>query len=344
MDTDCINAILATQFEIQKLRDAIAGHSLSVSSVRVYQSRIRSLEQDLNLLRKGTFYFSLASALDNIEVLGKDYIARQRKLLPEYLFRTSILNMRPDRVEGGFYPWLDDDLHTYIAPPPASLSNATNQRLMEGIEDCTKDGDLIEGVRLDIGPDFGASFNCLVVGQLFHRQLSVLNQVFVKHPLKIRDLARRFHNYYLPHRPHAVRIHCDHTMIGEDAVREYGFILELKRELEALGWEVELHYIGQAPGHHEKYVFWGRVAAHADDALPEVKWNAENGEPTLLAMRLAEAKQTRRGFEKDKSAERDPNADQAETTHLTDACDLLVIGVMLSLGTVTHRDVGLVLG
>lgn len=344
MDVECIDVILATQFEISKLTQAIASGALSTASARVYQSRINSLERDLNLLRKGTLYFSMASAMDNIDVLGVEYIARQRRLLPDYLFRTSIMNMRPDRVEGGFYPWLDDEQHTYIAPPSAFVSAAGNELFTkDDIEDCRKDGDLVSGVRLMVGPDFGSSFNCMVVGQLFHEQFSILNQVFVKHPLKIRDLARRFHNYYLYHSPHAVRINYDHTMIGEDAVRSYGFILELQRELEALGWEVELYGIGAAPGHHEKYVFWGRIAVHADEALPVVKWNAVNCEPTLLAMRLAQAKQLRNKFEKDKSAERDPNADQAETTHLTDACDLLVIGCMLSLGVTSTRDVGLIL-
>lgn len=344
MDEQCINVILATQFEVSKLQHAVASGHLSPASARVYEARIRRLQDELNLLRKGTTYFSMASSLDNIEVLGKDYVPRMKKLLPDYLFRTSILNARPDRVEGGFYPWLDDDTHTYIPPSPEYLSNVNNEVLAAGVKDCRKDGDLVPGIPIELGPDFGSSFNCVVVGQLFGQQFSIINQVFVKHPLKIRDLAKRTAHYYQHHRPHACRIYYDHTMIGEDAVREYGFILEFKRELESLGWEVQLVYIGQAPGHHEKYTFWGRMASNADSSLPTVKWNADNCEPTLLAMRLAGAKQSRRGFEKDKSAERDPNADQAETTHLTDACDLLTIGRMLTLGGTGSRDVGLVFG
>lgn len=345
MDQSCIDAILATQFEISKLRVAIQDGSLNPSSVRVYESRIRSMEGQLNLLRKGTLWFSEAKPLNNIAVLGKEYYLRQKKLLPDYLFRTSIMNQRPDRVEQGFYPWLTDDEHTYF-PPPSSYVNAAGNELFteEDLDDCRKDGDLVQGIRLELGPDFGSSFNCLVVGQLFNKEFNILNQVFVKHPLKIRDLARRFDTYYKYHKPHAVRVYADHTMIGEDAVREYGFILELQRELEALGWKVEIVYIGQAPGHHEKYVFWGRIAAHADEHMPVVKWNAVNCEPTLLAMRLAKAKQTIKGFAKNKDAERDPNADQAATTHLTDANDLLVIGRMVTLGVEAAGSADLVFG
>ncbi len=342
MDPALVDLLLATQFEIGKRRSALLAGSLAPGSVPVYTSRIRQLERELNELRKGTLYFSMASALDNIDVLGPSYIARMKQVLPDHLFRTSILNLRPDRVEGGFYPDLDDEQHTYIPTLSPFIAQAGNELLGQPpLEDCRKDGDLVPGLPLELAPDFGASFNCLVIGQLFDQEFNIINQVFVKHPLKIRDLARRFHTYYQHHACRRYRLYYDHTMVGEDAVREYGFVLELSRELRALGWHGEEVYIGQAPGHHEKYVFWSRRFNHADPQLPAVRWNAENCEPTLLSMRLAGAKQTRRGFEKDKSPEKDPNADQAGTTHLSDACDLLVIGRFLTLtsGDATGVDV-----
>lgn len=346
MDPKLIEVILAHQLEISKRRQAIASGSLSAASVRVYESEIRTHTAIINDLRRGTFYFSMASALDNIDVLGKGYLVRMKQVLPDYLYRTSILNMRPDRVEGGFYPDLTD-AHTYVPDESSFVANAGKDYLSGQTEfdDCRKDADLVKGLPLDIAPDFGSSFNCLAVGQLFDLDFNILNQVFVKHPLKIHHLADRFHQYYQWHTPKHVVLHCDHTMVGEDAVREYGFILELKRQLEARGWTVTLHYIGQAPGHHEKYVFWGRRFAHADAHLPRVRFNALNCEPLLLSMRLAGAKQNRKGFEKDKDDERNASADQAETTHLSDACDLLVIGRFLSLGGVTRGDtVGVVFG
>jgi hypothetical protein len=282
----------------------------------------------------------MASSLDNIEVLGQEYIMRMKQLLPDYLFRTSILNLRPDRVEGGFYPDLDDEQHTYFPVESKYVYQAGNELFTgeKDLDDCRKDGDLVEGIPLDIGPDFGSSFNCLVVGQLFD-DFNILNQVYVKHPVKIKGLAKKFHDYYQWHTPRHVIINFDHTMVGEDAVREYGFILELKRELEALGWTVELFNVGQAPGHHEKYVFWGRRFAHSDEKLPRVRFNAINCEPTLLSMRLAGARQTRKGFEKDKTDEKNPASDQAETTHLSDACDLLVIGRFMRLGSTSSTYV-----
>jgi hypothetical protein len=345
MDPACIDLILATQFEIGKRRASILSGKLDPKSIGTYEARIRHLEDELNELRKGTVHFSMASALDNIDVLGPSYLARMKQVLPDYLFRTSILNLRPDRVEGGFYPDLDDERHTYIPSDSTFVSQAGNTLIAEpGIDDCRKDGDLVPHLPLELAPDFGASFNCLVIGQLFDREFNILNQVFVKHPHKIRDLARRFHDYYQHHSGRTYRLYYDHTMVGEDAVREYGFVLELVRELRSLGWHGEEVYIGQAPGHHEKYVFWSRRFSHADPQLPRVRWNAENCEPTLLSMRLAGARETRRGFEKDKSPEKDPNADQAETTHLSDACDLLVIGRFITLNTGASTGVDVLFG
>ena len=334
MDPKLIEVILAHQLKVSERRAALASGKLSPASARVYESDIRSRLAVINDLRKGTHFFSMANAADNIDVLGKSYLVRMKQILPDYLFRTSIMNMRPDRVEGGFYPDLNET-HTYI-PDESSFVNNAGKDFLSGqaeFDDCRKDADLVRGLPLDIAPDFGSSFNCLVVGQLFDLDFNILNQVFIKHPLKIHHLADRFHDYYQFHNPRHVVLHCDHTMIGEDAVREYGFIHELKRQLEARGWTVTLHYIGHAPGHHEKYVFWGRRFAHADPHLPRVRFNALNCEPLLLSLRLAGAKQTKRGFEKDKDDERNPSADQAETTHLSDACDLLVIARFLALGS-----------
>lgn len=334
MDQPTIDLILDTQRRIGDKKAAIASGHLAESTVRTYRSEINSLMRELNAFRTGTVYFTMASAFDNIEVLGKPYIERMRMLLPDYLFRTSVANLRPDRVEGGFYPWLDDELHGYFPGESQYVYQAGNELFTDApLNDCRRDGDLVSGLPIEIAPDFGSTFNCLVVGQLFKDEFNILNQVYVKYPSKIRHLALAFDRYYKYHTPRRYRLYFDHTMVGEDAMREYGFIVELKRELAALGWDGEDVYVGQAPHHHDKYVMWERVSKNADPRLPRVRFNMLNCQPLMLAMRLAGAKQTSKGFEKDKSAERDPNADQSETTHLTDAADLLVGGRLLTLSS-----------
>lgn len=345
MDKQVIEIILQHQLQVTQLRQALASGRLSQATERVYQSRIRKHLALLNDLRKGTTYFSMASALDNIDVLGQAYLARMKAKLPDYLFRTSILNLRPDRVEGGFYPGLGD--HMEYTPDESSFVFNAGKDYLTGqavYDDCRKDADLVPHVPIEIGPDFGASFNCVVVGQLFGDQFSILNQIYVKHPEKIEHLAEAFNRYYQWHQPKHVILHHDHTMIGEDGVRDHGFAEELRRQLERRGWDVSMNYIGQAHSHHTRYVFWARRCSDADPHLPRVRFNSLNTEPTLLSMRMAKAKQGKHGFEKDKTLEKNTNADQAEATHLSDACDLLVTARFLSLASPSDSGIGVHFG
>lgn len=343
VDEESVRYILDTQVEVSKLEQALASGRISGASAKVYYSRINQLQRRLNHARTGTTYFSMASAIDNLEVLGESYLARMRQNLPDHVFRTAVLNIRPDRVEGGFYPSIDE-VETYVVDESSWVSAAGNDMDKLEVQDCRRDDMLVPTLPLWLGPDFGSSFNCLVIGQVFGEWLNIDNQLYVKHPKKIKDLARAFHVYYQYHGTRHLKLLYDHTMIGEDAQRDYGFAEELRRELTALGWEVEMIYVGQAPGHHVKYTFWVRAIARSDYRQLGVRFNEENCEPTLLSMRLAGAKQTRRGFEKDKSSERNPNSDQAETTHLSDACDLLAMGSMQHLGNEVAGGVDIVFG
>ncbi len=335
MNVDQINLILAIQMDVYRVQCRIQQGGLAKGSIRKYLSDINRWEAQLNELRKTALYYHEANPLDNVELLGKEYLLRMKDTMPDYLFRTSLLNIRPDRVEGGFYPDLDDERHCYDAPTAYFIEQAGLDLEKLEIDDCRKDGMLQPNLPLDIAPDFGSSFNCLVVGQLFGENFNIDNQVYVKHPDKIRHLAVKFDNYYRYHIARVCYLYHDHTMIGEDAVREYGFIYELERELKSLGWEVRLVYIGQAWNHHTRYTYWGRRFAHADPELPRVQFNRDNTEPTRLSLHMAGARQTRKGFEKDKRPEQDDNVDQAEATHLSDACDLLVVGKFLSLGSLS---------
>lgn len=345
MDQDAVRAILATQAQAWKLRKAIMDGGLAASSEKAYHSRIARLEAELNVLRKGTLYFSEASALDNIEVLGEAYIARMKQILPDYLFRTSILNLRPDRIEGGFYPNIDE-IETYVAPDASFITGANIDLATLETQDCRKDGMLVPSLPLYAAPDFGSSFNCMVIGQLVAMDLNVDNQVYVKHPGKIVDLAKLFADYYKHHPTKHINLGYDHTMIGEDAVRKHGFILELKRELEAHDWTVTLIYVGQAPSHHTKYVFMYRRIGNMEEEtpFPRLRVNEENCEPTLQSCRLAGAKQTKSGFEKDKNPEKDDNVDQAEATHLSDAFDLLLLTINHVVSRMDREPTGVIFG
>ena len=347
MDPRVIDVIRSVQLEVYKLRAAIKAGA-TVATVTEYSRRIKRFEAQLNALRMGTVYYKEWSAIENIHVLGFAYLRKEKERLTDYEFRVSILNEPIDSVEGGFYPDLDEDLHTYEAHDLAYLEN--NRDNWDRLEnaDCRHDDRLRPNLPIDVAFDYGFNFNCLVVGQLYHDTYSVDNCMYVKAPQKIKDLVAKFTEYYRYHKTHHVNFYYDHTAIGGDASREYTFAEEIIGLLEKAGWSVTPVYIGQAPFHHDKYILWGTLLGSTDATLherglPKVRFNRDNTEPLMLSMKLAPARQYKDRFEKDKRAE-GAGGDQAEATHLSDAADTLIWGRIAQGADAAHAPAGTVFG
>ena len=77
-------------------------------------ARIKSGEQKLNLLRRNFVFYHEATALDNIDALGVDYIKEELRSLSKFEFSTSIMNKKPYKLEDGFYPMLKEEHHGYF--------------------------------------------------------------------------------------------------------------------------------------------------------------------------------------------------------------------------------------
>ncbi len=329
MDVRVIEVIRSVQLEVYKLRTAIRA-GVTPTTAAEYGRRVQRYEAQLNALRMGTVYYKEWSAIENIHVLGFAYLRKEKERLTDYEFRISIMNEPIDAVEGGFYPDLDEDRHTYEAHALDYLEN--NRDNWERLEnrDCRHDDRLRKNLPIDIAFDYGYNFNCLVAGQLFHDTYSIDNCMYVKAPEKIKHLVAKFSAYYRYHGTRSLNFFYDHTAIGGDASREYTFAEEIMGLLTKEGWQVNPVYIGQAPFHHDKYIFWGTLLGGTPDlleerGLPKVEFNQDNCEPLLLSLKLAPARQYKDRFEKDKTSER-AGGDQAEATHLSDACDTLVWG------------------
>jgi hypothetical protein len=346
MDVRVIEVILGVQLQVYKLKMAIRA-GVSAATLQEYNYRIQRFEAQLNELRKGTVYFKEWSAIENIHVLGFDYIRKEKERLSDYEFRISILNEPIDSVEGGFYPSLDEDRHTYDAHALDYIEN--NRDKWERLEnrDCRHDARMSSMLPLDIAFDYNYNFSCCVIGQMLDNVYSVDNCMYVKPPAKLRDLVEKFDQYYRYHKCREVNYFYDHTAIGGDASRDYTFSEEIIRELTKRGWTVNPVFIGQAPAHHDKYVFFNTVFGPEEmvraAGLPKLEYNRDNCEPLLLSMKLAPARQYKETFEKDKRSE-GREGDQAEATHLSDAGDTLVWGRCVIATEARDVPIGAVFG
>ena len=316
----------------------------------------------LRELRRVAFCVRRASTLDNVDLLTESYIRDMRRDLPNYTFMVSILNVKMQKSNDGFYSNLDiDHVHGYIPDEIDPLSQANfSTRKAEGVvngrkivtesyqpdfkelserNDCRMDADCINSLRLYIGLDYNANINTLVVGQVYERDgmecLNVIKSFYVKNERKLRELIADFSAYYAPKRA----INPDVTYFY-DATAKQGasyastderFYMTVIQELERYGWAVTGVDMGAPERHDLKHKIINDALAHL--SFPAIRINQQNNADLIIAMQLCEVKISYKGFQKDKSQEKKPESEDTlplqQRTDFTDAFDTLYLGCKL---------------
>jgi hypothetical protein len=325
MSRENMELILCVQLHLASLREKLEACT-SERKRKAVIKEIEKWERDVNALKKGEVYVSMASTLDNVETVGLDYIKELRRTLTVLEYQTAVLNQRVAQIADNFYDALDEEHHGYQAQDYRYMDSLDLDYAAGAPErDGRWDTDDRTTEPLLLAADAGASFNCCVVGQHQGEALRFLNCFYAAHPEKIRDVVARFARYYRTRENKTLIFYYDHTFIGEQGMDDNTYLAEWCSNLEKAGWEVRTHYIGQAWPHKEKWLLWDAVLREREPDYPKVRFNRGNAAQLLTAMNLTGYRSTRRGFEKDKRPEQDPNYDQAEAPHLTDAADTLLI-------------------
>jgi hypothetical protein len=324
---------------------------MAIRGSKKYQSHI-------NALRCNSFYFVRASSLDNIDILGEDYIRRMKRDLPPLTFAISVLNLKPKKSGEGFYCNFDPDIHCYIDDGCPAVEDSIKVKrgkvlaggtaypteyespdfdLLGNTKDCTLDGDLDPKLDLEIALDYNNLINWIVVGQIYKREgrdtLNIINSMFVKNGLMIQDLIRDFDNYYAPHKAHNPKInyYFSHTAkfrlhgISMDDIKD-----TVTKELSKRGWIVRQVDEGQAPKHEQKYQTINSALSGLE--YPAIRFNRLNNESLIGAIENCDVTIGYNGFRKDKSGEKiSIDAEDATPEELrtdgTDAFDELYWGV-----------------
>lgn len=326
MDPQQIDLILSVHVAISQLQEKLKKASPS-NSIKIMRE-IARYNTSLAYLRKQCVYYAEASSLDNIEVLGVDYIKQMKRVLPDIIFQTAILNRKLLQVEDGFYPYLDEDIHCYDRYDYSLLDNMDyDLSKLSGINDCRADADVKKDMPLNIAMDYNASITWVVTAQDYANTWHCLSGLYVKHPERLKDAVNQWCDYYAPHPYRMVNYYYDHTAVSTDASRSLSFADEVQSILVKRGWRVNMIYMGQAPSHHSQYIFWGYALKGDDPRLPAFRFNRTNCKYVLVSMQQTQVKQGRNGFEKDKSPEKNPNIPQEEAPHGSDAVGTLAWGM-----------------
>ena len=319
---EIIEAIKVTLAEIWRLSHEKEPNTYTVKALAYYRKTLAQL-------RRHAVYYKECSSIENVLLLGERYIRQMKRDLPPLVFLTSILCIKPGKLQGGFYSGLRDS-HLYTAFDTARLEIIGYDFKTAQAEDCRQDADLIPGQPLCIAFDYNANINWLACGQQAGDEMRTLKTFFVKYERKLRELVDDFCNYYRFHDCREVVYYYDSTALGSNyAVNDMDFAATVTDEFTKKGWRVERTYIGQPMRHAEKYHMIDEALKGVDGYL-RVKINEPNNEALLIAMRSAGVRIGPNGWEKDKRGEKyaETEEDRMEyRTDGTDAWDTLFIGM-----------------
>ena len=333
MDKELIATIEGTVYEIWKTKERIRAMNKKGEAVPPYlKGYLRRLDASLNKMRSVAVYYKEYSSIENLQLLGENYIKQMKRDLTPLTFQTSILCQRIGIARDGFYSSMRES-HKYDASNFAELDSAfaeafASKKAAQWQESCTADADLDLDAPIAIGMDYNANINWIVAGQPKGRRLNVIKSFYVKFERKIPALVEDFCRYYAAHRNKTVVYYYDATALGSNyAVNEQDFRWVVIHEFEKQGWRVEAVYIGNPMRHDEKYLLINQGFAGKQRLMPF--FNRKNNDDLILAIQAAGVSRGRNGFRKDKGGEKLAESEESLLEHRTDgtdAFDVLYIG------------------
>lgn len=330
--------------------------------------RSKKFQDDyLRELRRSAFVVRRASTLENVDVLGEEYIRQMKRDLPPYTFMVSILNVKIKKSNDGFYSNLDiDHVHGYIPDEIDPLSQAnfrtekatgiiggkkiTSESYQPDLKelsernDCRMDSDCVNDLPLYLAFDYNANINTLVVGQVYQRDgvetVNVIKSFYVKNERKLRELVDDFSHYYAPKRAvnRDVVYYYDSTAKqgASYALTDERFYQAVIKELERNGWNVTAIDMGVPEKHEVKHRIINNGLAGIE--YPAIRINQPNNPDLIIALQLCEVSIGYQGFRKDKSQEKKPETEEnlplQQRTDFTDAFDSLYLGCKFWRGNI----------
>ncbi len=332
MDPELISTIEGTVYEIWRVKDRIRKAKGNVPPY--LKGRLKRLDRALNQMRSVAVYYREYSSIENLQLLGENYIKQMKRDLTPLTFQTSILCQRIGIAKDGFYSSMRE-AHKYDASNFEFLDEKFRDFTdTTSLTSCPlpltsrSDADVNPLAPICIGMDYNANINWIVAGQTDGRRLNVIKSFYVKFERKIPALVDDFCRYYAEHRCKTVVFYYDATALGSNyAVNEQDFRWVVVHEFERHGWTVEAVYIGNPMRHDEKYLLINQGFAGKQRLMPF--FNRQNNDDLILAIQSAGVSRGRNGFRKDKAGEKLAESEEDLLEHRTDgtdAFDTLYIG------------------
>ena len=265
MDADLIATIEGTIFKIWQTKQHIAELKEQHKPIPEYlKGYLKWLDQSLNKMRSVAVYYKEYSTVENLQLLGEEYLRQMKRDLTPKTFQTSILCQRIGITHDGFYSSMQEH-HKYDASNFAYYDELGYDRIISEAQqqqnydikaasqfstiksslDSRADEDINPLAPICIGMDYNANINWIVAGQPSGNRLNVLKSFYVKFERKIPALVDDFCAYYAYHQNKTVIYYYDATALGSNyAVNDQDFRYVVIHEFERHGWQVTDVYLG----------------------------------------------------------------------------------------------------
>ncbi|MDR0685959.1 MAG: hypothetical protein LBF79_00650 [Dysgonamonadaceae bacterium] len=329
-DPELIAAIHGLIYEIWQIKNRIRNDiKQGITPPGYLSTQLKTYYKRLAEFRSIAVYYKEFSSIENLLVLGENYIREQKRNLPPLVFQTSILCKKVGILRDGFYNNLRESIHYYTANDNSYLDSLEYQFDKAQEESCLQDTDLNTNQPIAIAMDYNANINWIVCAQKDGPAMRTLKSFYVKYERKIRECVQDFCRYYRYQKEKTIVYYYDSTALNSNyAVNDEDFKTVVCLEFEKLGWTVEPIYIGPPMKHTEKWLMISNGFKGQSGLTP--LFNRENNEALLLAMEQTGTRTGAEGFKKDKSGEKlaETEEDRLEfRTDGTDAWDTLYIGM-----------------
>jgi hypothetical protein len=285
----------------------------------------RQLNELLNELRKDCVYYIEADSFENYHILGESFFKDQKRDLPQHLFDSQILNLRPKGIELGqrFYGRLSDR-HFYTDYDNEYFDKFTLELPSEN-DTCLGDLDCNRSYPLILTLDYGGKINSALICQEKPRidSFNFLKEFFAEQQNKehIEHCMQKVCDYYAPMTNRDIDFYDDVNgnkpmANSADTLRQTAV-----KVLERNGFNVYVKSGSTNPTHKDKWGLINAALSENDLRYPKVRINEGNCPNLKTALYSTPIRNVMGKLEKVKSSETNDKVDQKTATHITDAFD-----------------------
>lgn len=267
--------------------------------------------QDKALSDPATYFYQEATALDNIKVLGEDYIDILRKEMSPLEFAVEVMNERLNRIDGQFYNEFNDQLHCY--QPTYNYGENERGIILEGLQKDYNSNQVIE-----LSMDFSGWFNGMLCIQPWKNEDKIFDLFYAKDERKINHMIDDFCDKYSGHELKYVRVWGEPR--GHDKQPNSDTLYDqIKARFNGHGWACEIKAKPiRTTAHAARHYFMNELLSERNSRLPRMRINQHNCKELIIAIQMTAVKPD---FTKDKSKEKDRNFPQEHAPHFTDMLD-----------------------